>query len=243
MVTADGAYTLRATAADACGNQGTATRSWTIDQTPPAIAFSGVTDGQTTAGPVTPVFAATDLHLGAVTATLNGAPFASGTAVSAPGSYTLLITAADTCGNQTVRTVRFTIASTTCELYPIALWVASLAGRQPGDTIADIFNGTGRGNFGWLTWAGDNGVPALVASLTPPGNSGTYVNPHAPGDHTISIGVYFSDPDGNGLEVYYELPRSQWNRERPFSEQGEKGRFPGPWDEMLSQSAPAVSRT
>jgi len=47
-------------------------------------------------------------------------------------------------------------------------------------------------------------------------------------DHTISIGVYFSDPDGNGLEVYYELPRSQWNRERPFSEQGEKGRFPGP---------------
>ncbi|HEY4908030.1 MAG TPA: VOC family protein [Methylomirabilota bacterium] len=62
-------------------------------------------------------------------------------------------------------------------------------------------------------------------------------------DHTISIGVYFSDPDGNGLEVYYELPRSQWNRERPFSEQGEKGRFPGPWDEMLSQSAPAVART
>jgi len=62
-------------------------------------------------------------------------------------------------------------------------------------------------------------------------------------DHTISIGVYFSDPDGNGLEVYYELPRSQWNRERPFSEQGEKGRFPGPWDEMRSQSAPAVART
>ena len=62
-------------------------------------------------------------------------------------------------------------------------------------------------------------------------------------DHTISLGVYFSDPDGNGLEVYYELPRSQWNRERPFSEQGEKGRFPGPWDEMLSQSAPAVART
>src|SRR5262245_53269728 len=28
-------------------------------------------------------------------------------------------------------------------------------------------------------------------------------------DHTISLGVYFSDPDGNGLEVYYELPRSE----------------------------------
>ena len=58
-------------------------------------------------------------------------------------------------------------------------------------------------------------------------------------DHTVSIGVYFADPDGNGLEVYYELPRSQWNRERPFSEQGEKGRFPGPWDEVLRESAAA----
>ena len=36
-------------------------------------------------------------------------------------------------------------------------------------------------------------------------------------DHTVSIGVYFSDPDGNGLEVYYELPRSQWKREQPFT--------------------------
>jgi catechol 2,3-dioxygenase len=62
-------------------------------------------------------------------------------------------------------------------------------------------------------------------------------------DHTVSIGVYFADPDGNGLEVYYELPRSQWNRERPFSEQGEKGRFPGPWDEVLRQPAPAAART
>jgi catechol 2,3-dioxygenase len=62
-------------------------------------------------------------------------------------------------------------------------------------------------------------------------------------DHTVSIGVYFADPDGNGLEVYYEQPRSQWNRERPFSEQGEKGRFPGPWDDVLRQSAPAVTRT
>jgi catechol 2,3-dioxygenase len=62
-------------------------------------------------------------------------------------------------------------------------------------------------------------------------------------DHAVSIGVYFADPDGNGLEVYYELPRSQWNRERPFSEQGEKGRFPGPWDEVLRQPAPTAART
>ena len=61
-------------------------------------------------------------------------------------------------------------------------------------------------------------------------------------DHTISIGIYFSDPDGNGLEVYYEQPRSEWNRERPFSEQGAKGRFPGPWDEMIEKAPPAFAR-
>lgn len=56
-------------------------------------------------------------------------------------------------------------------------------------------------------------------------------------DHTVSIGVYFSDPDGNGLEVYHELPRSEWQQDRPFSLQGNKGRFPGPWDEELKTVA------
>ena len=62
-------------------------------------------------------------------------------------------------------------------------------------------------------------------------------------DHTISIGVYFSDLDGNGLEVYYELPRSEWHQDRPFSLEGGKGRFPGPWDEALRrQSTPVLAR-
>jgi catechol 2,3-dioxygenase len=48
-------------------------------------------------------------------------------------------------------------------------------------------------------------------------------------DHGISLGIYFRDPDGNGVEVSYELPREQWPREDAvFSV--EKGRFPGPWD-------------
>ena len=29
-------------------------------------------------------------------------------------------------------------------------------------------------------------------------------------DHGFSLGIYFQDPDGNGNEVYYELPRDQW---------------------------------
>ena len=60
-------------------------------------------------------------------------------------------------------------------------------------------------------------------------------------DHKVSIGVYFADPDGNGLEVYYELPRSEWHRDRPFSGEGGKGRFPGPWDEALRAEASTAS--
>ena len=60
-------------------------------------------------------------------------------------------------------------------------------------------------------------------------------------DHTVSIGIYFGS-DGNGLEVYYEQPRSEWNRERPFSGAGLEGPVPGPWDEMIQQAPPAFAR-
>ena len=52
-------------------------------------------------------------------------------------------------------------------------------------------------------------------------------------DHGLSIGIYIRDPDGNGIEVSYELPRSQWGREDNIfmGEPTQKGRFPGPWDE------------
>ena len=51
-------------------------------------------------------------------------------------------------------------------------------------------------------------------------------------DHGVSLGIYFRDPDGNGLEVSYELPRQQWPREdRIFAaDMVNHGRFPGPWD-------------
>jgi catechol 2,3-dioxygenase len=61
-------------------------------------------------------------------------------------------------------------------------------------------------------------------------------------DHGLSIGIYFRDPDGNGLEVSYELPRNQWARQdKVFSGEGRsKGLFPGPWDEHLAPQMAAA---
>jgi catechol 2,3-dioxygenase len=63
-------------------------------------------------------------------------------------------------------------------------------------------------------------------------------------DHGISVGIYFRDPDGNGIEVSYELPREQWLRQdHVFSGEGRmRGRFPGPWDEHLSEQQQLVAR-
>jgi len=43
-------------------------------------------------------------------------------------------------------------------------------------------------NFGWLSWTGDPSDAALVTSLTPPGNSDSYVNPDNSADHEINVG-------------------------------------------------------
>ncbi|MBL6617975.1 MAG: VOC family protein [Reyranella sp.] len=62
-------------------------------------------------------------------------------------------------------------------------------------------------------------------------------------DHGISLGIYFHDPDGNGIEVYYELPRVQWPRqERLFAaDMVGRGLFPGPWDPVVVSRLPAAA--
>ena len=42
------------------------------------------------------------------------------------------------------------------------------------------------------------------------------------GDHGVAMGIYFRDPDGNGNEAYYELPRDEWQVEGDLF----SGKFP-----------------
>ena len=48
------------------------------------------------------------------------------------------------------------------------------------------------------------------------------------GDHGISIGVYILDPDGNQVEIFYELPKNEWPNINIF-----KGNFPGALEHNL----------
>jgi hypothetical protein len=89
-----------------------------------------------------------------------------------------------------------TSTSAPCALYPIAIHVDTLANAQVGQALPDVYNGTGPGNFGWLSWAGGQNVATLVNSLTPPGDSYTYVNPNNAADHTVSINDWVTGSAG-----------------------------------------------
>src|SRR5690606_17098430 len=52
----------------------------------------------------------------------------------------------------------------------------------------------GRGDLGrWLAFAGAHGIPLQGAS-----------------DHGVSEALYLADPEGNGIEIYADLPPSRW---------------------------------
>ncbi|MYC29287.1 MAG: VOC family protein [Chloroflexi bacterium] len=61
-------------------------------------------------------------------------------------------------------------------------------------------------------------------------------------DHGHAIGVYIHDPDGNGIELSYEMPAEEWGHDPSGYMIGgtEKGRLSGPWDEELAMQAQAT---
>ena len=50
-------------------------------------------------------------------------------------------------------------------------------------------------------------------------------------DYGHAIGIYVREPDGNGIEVSYEMPSSEWGHDPNGYMIGgtQHGRMPGPW--------------
>jgi|TARA_B100000809_G_scaffold61513_1_gene58214 catechol 2,3-dioxygenase len=60
-------------------------------------------------------------------------------------------------------------------------------------------------------------------------------------DHGHAIGIYIRDPDGNGIEISYEMPAEQWGHDPNKYLMGgtPKGRLSGPWDVEIAEGATA----
>jgi uncharacterized lipoprotein NlpE involved in copper resistance len=158
IVSAEGSYTLVVT--DLAGNSTTV--HFVIDKTVPVVA--GIADGAYYNHNVTPTF--TDLYLAG--ATLNGVPFASGTIVSAEGSYTLVVT--DLAGNST--TVHFVIDKTV----PVVAGIADGAyyNHNVTPTFTDLY----------LAGATLNGVPFASGTIVSAEGSYTLVVTDLAGNST-----------------------------------------------------------
>ena len=141
-------------------------------------------------GPTNGVITGFDPNTGALTYTPN-------TNFHETDSFTFLVNDGKT--NSAPATVNITVKpapTTGCDLFPIALHEKSLAGVPVGGVIRDIYNGVQPGNFGWLTWAGSPSEPTLATSLTPPGDSATYINPKDPSDRVVSVGDWVQGTPG-----------------------------------------------
>jgi catechol 2,3-dioxygenase len=99
--------------------------------------------------------------------------------------------------------------------------------QRIGDQAAFLSAGGYHHHIGLNTWESAGGSPA------PPGTTGLYhvairhptraalartlrrvldsgVQLSGASDHGVSEAVYFRDPDGNGIELYWDRPRESW---------------------------------
>jgi catechol 2,3-dioxygenase len=103
--------------------------------------------------------------------------------------------------------------------------------QRPGDEVAFVSAGGYHHHIGLNTWESAGG------SAPPPGTTGLYhfaiLYPNRAGladalrrliaakipldgasDHGVSEALYLRDPDGNGIELYWDKSKSEWPRDR-----------------------------
>lgn len=185
-----GQHTLVYFSADNVGNnEALHTVDIVIDQTPPDVAVSGVADGGCYNTTVWPDAQSSDLSA-AFVATLNGQPFALGSAVTTAGAYALVVRATDPAGNSATATANFTIDRTppagTFSINGGATYVnktaVSLDSSVTGASEVQIDSGSGF--FGALIPYADH-IPITLL----------------PGDGAKTVRVRYLDAAGNVLAL------------------------------------------
>src|SRR5512132_3238790 len=102
--------------------------------------------------------------------------------------------------------------------------------QRMGDQAAFLSAGGYHHHIGLHTWESSGGSPpprgttglshfairfpdrpALAKTLKRVVEAGI---PIGASDHGVSEAIYFADPDGNGIELYWDRPREEWPRSR-----------------------------
>ncbi|MCB1555584.1 MAG: tandem-95 repeat protein [Xanthomonadales bacterium] len=112
------------------------------------------------------------------------------------GVHAVSIQATDPHGANDQQSYDLRVVQDFCPIYPIALPSNVMDGLSPGAAVQRMPDGTGPGNYSWLTWTGANNSPTLAASLTPPGDSYLYVSPDDASDHVLNIGDWAQGAPG-----------------------------------------------
>ncbi|KFE70050.1 polymorphic toxin-type HINT domain-containing protein [Hyalangium minutum] len=108
----EGPNALVAEVRDQCGNVARVCRPVVLTTAPPTVVIEGVTDGQVSREPLHPTWTVTSSGPVTVEATLDGAPFVGGTAVTAEGSHELRVMVRDAAGREAQAQVGFAIDTT-----------------------------------------------------------------------------------------------------------------------------------
>ncbi|MFP2930701.1 hypothetical protein ACLESO_36990, partial [Pyxidicoccus sp. 3LG] len=179
-VSTEGEHTLVVTAVDAVGHTATSTVRFVLDLTVPVLQVSGLPAQPLVNHAVTPAWTVTDAHLLRTEAKLDGQDVASGTAISAPGAHTLVVSAWDEAGNTASQTATFTIDTT-----------------APVITVTGVGAGERRNTPATVSWTVQEEHPGTVSATLDgqPFQSGGQVS--APGAHTVVV----TARDGAGNEA------------------------------------------
>ncbi len=190
----EGSNQITIVASDTLGHTATVTRTPILDTTPPVITISHggapLPEDLLVNAAVTPLIEVSDATAVNTSATLNGAPFASGTAIAGEGSYLLAVTATDAAGNQ----------ATLERTFRIDLTPPVLSGIKPaaGSVIANASPP--------LSGASDDAVTVTVNGAAATVTAGTFTFPGlALGEGANTLTIVAEDPAGNRRTLSHAL--------------------------------------